>query len=56
MKNVIETLKQLGFEENEIEVYLAAIEKVPISILELSKRTKIKRIIIKYTGSPEYLN
>lgn len=46
MKNIIETLKQLGFEEKETEVYLAAIEKVPCSILDLAKKTKIKRTSI----------
>ena len=46
MIKINETLAELGFEEKEIEVYLAAIEKVPISILELARKTKIKRTSI----------
>lgn len=43
MKKINEILKDLGIEEKEIEIYLAALEGSPCSVIDLAKRTNMKR-------------
>ena len=46
MKKIIEILKDLGLEEKEIKIYLAALEGSPCSVIDLSKRTEMERTSI----------
>ncbi|MBI2448584.1 hypothetical protein HYV44_03470 [Candidatus Microgenomates bacterium] len=43
MKKVIAILQELGIKEQEIAIYLASIEGSPSSVIDLSKRTGMKR-------------
>jgi len=46
MKKAEEILKELGIKDREIDIYLAALEGSPCSVIDLAKRTGMKRTSI----------
>lgn len=46
MDKIIKTLESLGFERREIKIYLTLIQNNSLTVLQISKRTKIDRTTI----------